>query len=92
MSQSRAKARWPLTPEMLGSWVALYEHSLFTRSARSNIDSFDQWGAELGNLLAQRISAELEREHELGHEARPEQESSTATLLRRYLTLRWATT
>ena len=48
-----------MTPEVLGSLVALYEYSLFTQCALSNDDSFDQWGGELGKLLAQRIVAEL---------------------------------
>jgi glucose-6-phosphate isomerase len=49
-----------LTPETLGKLVALYEHSTFTQGAMWNIDSFDQWGVELGKVLAQRIIPELE--------------------------------
>jgi len=53
-----------LTPEALGKLVALYEHSTFTQGAIWNIDSFDQWGVELGKVLAQRIIPELESEQE----------------------------
>jgi glucose-6-phosphate isomerase len=69
-----------LTPETLGKLVALYEHSVFTQGAIWDIDSFDQWGVELGKALAQRIIPELESgaEPELHHD------SSTNTLLRRY--------
>ena len=69
-----------LTPEMLGKLVALYEHSVFTQGVIWNIDSFDQWGVELGKVLAQRIIPELESKAEpkLGHD------SSTNTLIRRY--------
>ncbi len=49
-----------LTPEVLGKLVALYEHAVFTQGAIWNIDSFDQWGVELGKVLAQRIIPELE--------------------------------
>ncbi len=69
-----------LTPELLGKLVALYEHSVFTQGVIWNIDSFDQWGVELGKVLANRIIPELENEPEpdLGHD------SSTNTLIRRY--------
>ncbi len=69
-----------LTPESLGKLVALYEHSVFTQGAIWNIDSFDQWGVELGKVLAQRIIPELEAstEPKLAHD------SSTNTLIRRY--------
>ncbi|HUA34700.1 MAG TPA: glucose-6-phosphate isomerase [Candidatus Binataceae bacterium] len=69
-----------LTPEMLGKLVALYEHSVFTQGAIWNIDSFDQWGVELGKVLAQRIIPELESkgDPDLKHD------SSTNTLIRRY--------
>jgi glucose-6-phosphate isomerase len=69
-----------LTPEMLGKLVALYEHSVFTQGTIWNINSFDQWGVELGKALAQRIIPELESqtEPELAHD------SSTNTLIRRY--------
>jgi glucose-6-phosphate isomerase len=73
-----------LTPETLGKLVALYEHSVFTQGAIWNINSFDQWGVELGKVLAQRIVPELEArdEPELGHD------SSTNALIRRYRRLK----
>jgi glucose-6-phosphate isomerase len=73
-----------LTPETLGKLVALYEHSVFTQGAIWSIDSFDQWGVELGKVLAQRIIPELESptEPKLGHD------SSTNTLIRRYRQLK----
>jgi glucose-6-phosphate isomerase len=60
-----------LTPEALGKLIALYEHSVFTQGAIWGIDSFDQWGVELGKALAARIIPELERaaEHELTHDS-----------------------
>ncbi len=60
-----------LTPEVLGKLVALYEHSVFTQGAIWNIDSFDQWGVELGKVLAQRIIPELESQQEpaLAHDS-----------------------
>jgi glucose-6-phosphate isomerase len=69
-----------LTPEMLGKLVALYEHSVFTQGTIWNIDSFDQWGVELGKVLAQKIIPELESESDppLAHD------SSTNALIRRY--------
>jgi glucose-6-phosphate isomerase len=69
-----------LTPEILGKLVALYEHSVFTQGVIWNIDSFDQWGVELGKVLAQRIVPELEErvEPHLDHD------SSTNNLIRRY--------
>ncbi|MGH8614026.1 MAG: glucose-6-phosphate isomerase [Gammaproteobacteria bacterium] len=69
-----------LTPETLGKLVALYEHSVFTQGTIWNIDSFDQWGVELGKVLAQRIIPELESKAEptLKHD------SSTNNLIRRY--------
>jgi len=69
-----------LTPEMLGKLVAIYEHSVFTQGAIWNIDSFDQWGVELGKVLAQRIVPELDVnvEPDLNHD------SSTNRLIRRY--------
>jgi glucose-6-phosphate isomerase len=69
-----------LTPETLGQLVALYEHSVFTQGTIWNIDSFDQWGVELGKVLAKRIVPELESadEPELTHD------SSTNALIRRY--------
>ena len=60
-----------LTPETLGKLVALYEHSVFTQGAIWDIDSFDQWGVELGKVLAQRIIPELESAD--GARARPRQ-------------------
>jgi len=73
-----------LTPETLGSLVALYEHSVFTQGVLWNIDSFDQWGVELGKALAQRIVPELESQTlpKLKHD------SSTNNLIRRYRKLR----
>jgi glucose-6-phosphate isomerase len=69
-----------LTPEVLGKLVALYEHSVFTQGTIWNINSFDQWGVELGKALAQRIIPELEAssEPDLKHD------SSTNNLIRRY--------
>jgi glucose-6-phosphate isomerase len=68
-----------LSPATLGALVALYEHSVLTQGAVWNIDSFDQWGVELGKVLAQRIIPELENESEppLGHDG------STNNLIRR---------
>jgi glucose-6-phosphate isomerase len=73
-----------LTPEALGKFVALYEHSVFTQGTIWNIDSFDQWGVELGKVLAQRIVPELEdkAEPKLTHD------SSTNTLIERYRRLK----
>jgi glucose-6-phosphate isomerase len=73
-----------LTPETLGKLVALYEHSVFAQGVVWNIDSFDQWGVELGKVLAQRIIPELENPAEpvLNHD------SSTNTLIRRYRKLK----
>src|SRR5262249_7599456 len=69
-----------LSPSALGKLVALYEHSVFTQGVVWGIDSFDQWGVELGKVLAKRIVPELEARGEprLGHD------SSTNTLIRRY--------
>ena len=76
-----------LTPAELGKLVALYEHSVFTQGTIWDIDSFDQWGVELGKVLAQRIIPELESKPEpkLGHD------SSTNNLIRRYRKLKDAT-
>jgi glucose-6-phosphate isomerase len=73
-----------LTPRLLGSLVALYEHSVFTQGAIWDIDSFDQWGVELGKALANQIAPELESadEPELRHD------SSTNALIRRYRALK----
>ena len=74
-----------LTPEVLGKLVALYEHSVFTQGTIWNINSFDQWGVELGKALAQRIIPELEASApELKHD------SSTNNLIRRYRRLKKA--
>jgi len=73
-----------LNPETLGKLIALYEHIVFTQGAIWEIDSFDQWGVELGKVLAQRIVPELESivEPELCHD------SSTNNLIRRYRKLK----
>lgn len=73
-----------LTPAMLGKLVALYEHSVFTQGAIWHIDSFDQWGVELGKALAQHIIPELENKVEptLSHD------SSTNNVIRRYRKLK----
>jgi glucose-6-phosphate isomerase len=70
-----------LTPAVLGSLVALYEHSVFTQGVIWGIDSFDQWGVELGKALAQRIAGELRGDGSPvdGHD------SSTTALMRRYM-------
>ena len=69
-----------LTPAALGKLVALYEHCVFTQGVIWQIDSFDQWGVELGKVLAQRIIPEIES----GPEPQLEHDSSTNTLIRRY--------
>ncbi|MFD0599524.1 glucose-6-phosphate isomerase [Catellatospora coxensis] len=73
-----------LTPHVLGALVALYEHSVFTQGAVWDVDSFDQWGVELGKVLAVAIIPELSStaEPELGHD------SSTNALIRRYRALK----
>jgi glucose-6-phosphate isomerase len=73
-----------LTPRALGTLVALYEHSVFTQGTIWAINSFDQWGVELGKVLAKRIIPELESADEpaLDHD------SSTNELIRRYRRLR----
>ena len=73
-----------LTPRLLGTLVALYEHSVFTQGTIWDIDSFDQWGVELGKVLAQQIIPELESkaEPELHHD------TSTNALIRRYRMLK----
>jgi glucose-6-phosphate isomerase len=75
-----------LTPAALGKLVALYEHNVFTQGVIWGIDSFDQWGVELGKALAQRIVPELESMDEppLGHD------SSTNDLIRRYRKMKGA--
>ena len=69
-----------LTPAALGKLVALYEHSVFTQGVIWNIDSFDQWGVELGKVLAQRIIPELES----SDDANLKHDSSTNALIRHY--------
>jgi glucose-6-phosphate isomerase len=73
-----------LTPEVLGKLVALYEHAVFTQGVIWGVDSFDQWGVELGKVLARRITPELQPTSEtpLKHD------SSTNTLIRRYRKLK----
>jgi glucose-6-phosphate isomerase len=75
-----------LTPRTLGTLVALYEHRVYTQAVIWGIDPFDQWGVELGKVLAQRIIPELESEREpaLTHDP------STNALIRRYRSLRAA--
>jgi glucose-6-phosphate isomerase len=69
-----------LTPRLLGTLVALYEHSVFTQGTIWDIDSFDQWGVELGKVLAVQIIPELtsDTEPQLAHD------SSSNALIRRY--------
>jgi glucose-6-phosphate isomerase len=74
-----------LTPAALGKLVALYEHNVFTQGAIWHIDSFDQWGVELGKVLAQRIIPELS-----GAAPAREHDSSTNALIRRYRELKGA--
>jgi glucose-6-phosphate isomerase len=73
-----------LTPRLLGSLIALYEHSVFTQGAIWDIDSFDQWGVELGKVLAKQIVPELSSEAE----PRLQHDSSTNALIRRYRALK----
>ncbi len=69
-----------LTPRALGTLIALYEHSVFTQGTIWSVNSFDQWGVELGKVLAKKVAGELaaDDEPELGHD------SSTNALIRRY--------
>ncbi len=74
-----------LTPSVLGQLVALYEHTVFTEGAVWGIDSFDQWGVELGKVMAEQLAPALT------DAAAPDlggQDSSTAALVRRYRSLR----
>jgi glucose-6-phosphate isomerase len=73
-----------LTPSVLGQLTALYEHKVFTQGVIWDVNSFDQWGVELGKVLATRIAAELVpgAGDDLAHD------SSTSTLIRRYRHLR----
>jgi glucose-6-phosphate isomerase len=73
-----------LTPRTLGALVALYEHAVFTQGAIWEIDSFDQWGVELGKQLASQIAPELGP----GGPAALHHDSSTNTLIRRYRSMR----
>jgi glucose-6-phosphate isomerase len=73
-----------LTPQALGKLVALYEHSVFTQGIIWDIDSFDQWGVELGKVLAARIIPELEA----GANSQITHDSSTSKLIRRYVSSR----
>ena len=73
-----------LTPHTLGALVALYEHNVFTQGAIWDIDSFDQWGVELGKVLAMRIVPELAK----GAEPTLKHDGSTNALIRRYRRLR----
>jgi glucose-6-phosphate isomerase len=73
-----------LTPASLGKLVALYEHSVFTQGTIWQIDPFDQWGVELGKVLAQRIIPQLES----AAEPKLEHDSSTNALIRRYRKLK----
>jgi glucose-6-phosphate isomerase len=70
-----------LTPEALGKLIALYEHSVFTQGVIWDIDSFDQWGVELGKALANRIIPELDP----GNRSKLTHDSSTNTLIRHYM-------
>ena len=74
-----------LTPETLGKLIALYEHKVFVQGTIWHINSFDQWGVELGKVLANRIVPELSSDSELKHD------SSTNTLIRKYRKFRQAT-
>ncbi len=73
-----------LTPAALGKLVALYEHSVFTQGTVWSVNSFDQWGVELGKVLAQRIVPELEADDDAGLA----HDTSTNALIRRYRRLR----
>ena len=73
-----------LTPHVLGSLVALYEHSVFTQGVVWGIDSFDQWGVELGKAMAKRIVPELVSDSE----PQLEHDSSTNALIRHYRAMR----
>jgi glucose-6-phosphate isomerase len=75
-----------LTPYLLGQLVAIYEHKVFTQGTIWNINSFDQWGVELGKMLANRIVPQLEN-----LDAKLDHDSSTNTLIRRYRNLRGLT-
>jgi glucose-6-phosphate isomerase len=76
-----------LTPYTLGKLIALYEHKIFVQGVVWNVYSFDQWGVELGKVLAKRILPELERSAETS----PLHDSSTAALINRYRAARHQT-
>ena len=73
-----------LTPHSLGALIALYEHSVFTQGTIWSVNSFDQWGVELGKVLAKKVAAELDSDSDLHHD------SSTNNLIRRYRAARAA--
>jgi glucose-6-phosphate isomerase len=73
-----------LTPYMLGVLIAMYEHSVFVQGAVWNINSFDQWGVELGKVMAQAITPELSKDAALS----TERDSSTNALIRQYRSLK----
>ncbi|RBL79407.1 glucose-6-phosphate isomerase, partial [Streptomyces cavourensis] len=75
-----------LTPSVLGQLIALYEHKVFVQGAIWDIDSFDQWGVELGKVLAKKIEPVLTGD--AGAEGAGELDSSTAALVAAYRTLR----
>jgi glucose-6-phosphate isomerase len=70
-----------LTPRMLGTLVALYEHKVFVQGVIWGVGTFDQWGVELGKVLATRIAGELMGESE---DVSAQHDTSTAALIRRY--------
>jgi glucose-6-phosphate isomerase len=74
-----------LTPKALGNLIALYEHAVFTQGVIWNIDSFDQWGVELGKVLAQKLIAEL------GGSSKGSHDSSTDNLIKNYRRLKSST-
>ena len=74
-----------LTPSVLGQLVALYEHTVFTEGAVWGIDSFDQWGVELGKVMAAQLAPALT---DAAAPDLADQDSSTAALVRRYRALR----
>jgi glucose-6-phosphate isomerase len=73
-----------LTPYILGALVAMYEHSVFVQGAIWNINTFDQWGVELGKVMAQAIAPNLSNDGALP----PELDSSTGALIMRYRSLK----
>jgi glucose-6-phosphate isomerase len=75
-----------LSPAALGGLIALYEHKVFVQGAIWNLNSFDQWGVELGKVLATRIAEEIASGDD--RPGAPPHDSSTAALMRRYRSLR----